>query len=239
MQFRLDKFLSDAGIGSRRELRELIRAGRVLWNGAVCRAPETKVSDTDLVTVDGKPVVYQRFVTVMLHKPAGYLSATMDERGDRVVTELLDERLRRMDLKPAGRLDKDATGLLILTNDGDLIHSVISPNRHVMKRYEVTLSDPLPEDAKERFLAGIRLEDGYVCLPARLEYEPGARSAVVRIHEGKFHQVKRMFAALGSTVLTLHRTDVGGVTLDPTLAAGEYRPLTAEEAAALTERITE
>lgn len=239
MQFRLDKFLSDAGIGSRKDLRELIRAGRVLLNGKVCRAPETKVNDTDSVTVDGEPILYQKSVTVMLHKPAGYLSATMDEHGDKVVTELLDARLQRMDLKPAGRLDKDATGLLILTNDGDLIHSVISPNRHVMKRYEVTLSAPLPGDAAERFRAGIRLEDGYLCLPAVLEYEDGARSAVVRIHEGKFHQVKRMFAALGSMVLTLHRTDVGGVTLDPTLGAGEYRRLTAAEMTALTDRSAE
>ena len=189
MPLRLDKYLSDAGIGSRSELRGLIRAGRVSVNDAVCRSPEAKVSETDRVAVDGAAVAYQRFVTVMMHKPAGYLSATKDERGDRTVLDLLDERLQRLELKPAGRLDKDATGLLILTNDGALIHSVISPSRHVEKRYEVTLSAPLPENAAETFAAGVVLGDGYRCLPARLFYSDGETRAAVAVHEGKFLQV--------------------------------------------------
>ena len=162
-------------------------------------------------------------------KTEGYLSATADERGDKFVTELLDARLQRMDLKPAGRLDKDSTGLLVLTNDGNLIHSVISPTRHVHKRYEVTLSAPLPADAHAQIAQGITLEDGYRCLPGRLEYETGALAAVVEIREGKFHQVKRMMAALGSTVLTLHRVKIGALVLDETLKLGEYRRLTDAE----------
>ncbi len=234
MPLRLDKYLADAGVGSRSELRGLIRAGRVAVNGAVCCSPEAKVSESDRVAVDGAPVVYQRFVTVMMNKPAGYLSATKDERGDRTVIDLLDERLRRLDLKPAGRLDKDATGLLVLTNDGALIHSVISPSRHVEKRYEVTLSAPLPENVAAVFEEGIVLGDGYRCLPARLFYTEGAVRAAVAIREGKFHQVKRMFAALGSTVLTLKRTEIGALQLDPALAEGAYRPLSAAEIKSLT-----
>ena len=234
MPLRLDKYLADAGVGSRSELRGLIRAGRVAVNGAVCCSPEAKVSESDRVAVDGAPVVYQRFVTVMMNKPEGYLSATKDERGDRTVIDLLDERLRRLDLKPAGRLDKDATGLLVLTNDGALIHSVISPSRHVEKRYEVTLSAPLPENAAAVFAEGVLLGDGYRCLPARLFYAEGAVRAAVAIREGKFHQVKRMFAARGSTVLTLKRTEIGALQLDPALAEGEYRPLSAAEIKSLT-----
>ena len=234
MPMRLDKYLADAGIGSRSELRGLIRAGRVAVNRAVCCSPEAKVSECDCVVVDGVTVAYQRFVTVMMNKPAGYLSATRDERGDKTVLDLLDGRLRRLDLKPAGRLDKDATGLLVLTNDGALIHSVISPSRHVEKRYEVTLSAPLPENAAAVFAEGVLLSDGYRCLPARLFYAEGAVRAAVTIREGKFHQVKRMFAALGSTVLTLKRTEIGALQLDPALAEGEYRPLSAAEIKSLT-----
>lgn len=226
---RLDKFLADAGIGSRKELRDLIRAGRVAVNGAVCKQADAKVSETDRILLDGESVAYEKFVTVMMNKPAGFLSATADERGDRIVTELLDERLQRMDLKPAGRLDKDSTGLLVLTNDGALLHSVISPARHVLKRYEVTLSAPLPSDAAARVADGLTLEDGYRCLPGNLEYEAGTLSAVVCIREGKFHQVKRMIAALGSSVLTLHRVRIGALELDNTLALGAYRRLTEAE----------
>ncbi|MBQ4048101.1 MAG: rRNA pseudouridine synthase [Clostridia bacterium] len=230
---RLDKFLADAGIGSRSQLRGLIRGGRVAVNGTVCKSADAKVVETDRITLDGEVVAYEKFVTVMINKPEGYLSATADERGDKIVTELLDERLQRMNLKPAGRLDKDSTGLLVLTNNGALIHSVISPTRHVLKRYEVTLASPLPADAGVRFAEGITLEDGYRCLPGQLVYEPGALRAVICIREGKFHQVKRMVAALGSTVLTLHRAKIGALSLDETLQPGEYRRLTDAEIALL------
>ncbi len=229
MTLRLDKFLADMGFGTRSELRALIRAGRVYVNGRVCTRPEEKTDTAAEVTVDGERIVYRPYTVVMLAKPAGVLSATEDGRGAKTAADLMTGRYANMALKPAGRLDKDATGLLIMTNDGALIHGIITPNRQVEKQYYVTLSCPLPSDAAERFAGGLTLEDGFVCREAWLLYQPGALEARAIVTEGKFHQVKRMFAAVGSTVLTLRRERVAQLWLDPDLEDGMFRELTAEE----------
>jgi 16S rRNA pseudouridine516 synthase len=174
------------------------------------------------------------FVTVMMNKPAGVLSATEDGR-DKTAADLLSGRYAFMDLKPAGRLDKDAVGLLLMTNDGALIHGIISPNRHVPKRYFVELDRPLPEGAAESFAAGVVLEDGYRCLGAELIYEPGETRAETVVYEGKFHQVKRMFSVLGSRVRYLKRVSVGPLVLDGDLPEGGYRELTEGETRSIYE----
>lgn len=227
---RLDRYLADLGLGTRSELKAAIRRGRASVDGRVCRSPEEKIDETAAeVCFCGEKLVYKRFVLVMMNKPAGVLSATEDARGDRTAADLLTGRYRLLDLKPAGRLDKDATGLLLLTNNGELIHRVISPASHVEKRYYARLSEPLPPDAAERIARGLPIDEGYVCLPARLEYADGALEAFLTISEGKFHQVKRMFAALGSSVTSLHRLSIGPILLDQTLSGGEFRELTEQE----------
>lgn len=226
---RLDKRLSQAGYG-RKEARELVRAGRVTVDGAVAAAPEAKYPDDAAVAVDGQALA-GGFVYLMLHKPAGVVSATRDRR-ERTVLDLLPEPLRRRGLFPVGRLDKDATGLLLLTDDGPLAHDLLSPGKHVDKTYCVEV-DGLwaPADAAA-FAAGLTLRDGTVCRPARLDIT-GPGTARVTLREGKYHQVKRMCAAVGKPVTALKRISMGGVTLDPRLAPGQWRELTASERASL------
>lgn len=229
---RLDRYLSEAGVGSRSEVKKLIAWGRVTVDGRVCRDPSAKIAESAAVTVDGRPEVRTEFRTVAMNKPAGYLTATEDKKLP-TVSDLLTDRWARFDLKPAGRLDRDTVGLLIMTNDGALNHGIISPGRGVEKIYEAELSAPLPPDAAQRFSEGITLEDGYVCLPAKLlHYDGEGLVARLSVHEGKYHQVKRMFAAMGSDVKALKRLSVGPVTLGD-LAPGEFRELTGEELEAL------
>ena len=165
----------------------------------------------------------------MMNKPAGVLSAARDSRTPTVI-DLLPEALRRRGLFPAGRLDKDTTGLLIITDDGDMAHRMLAPKSHVMKRYEAVLDIPADEEDVDAFAKGIPLQD-FVCLPARLELEKGTCIARVEVQEGKFHQVKRMFAARGKTVLTLKRLRIGGLDLDETLQPGQARELNEKEIA--------
>lgn len=235
MLLRLDRFLADLGIGTRKDIKQLVRSGRVKVNDIVCRLPDRKTDTAaDAVSVDGRSLSYRKYVTVMMNKPAGVLSATEDGR-DKTAADLLSGRYALMDLKPAGRLDKDSVGLLLMTNDGALIHGIISPARHVPKRYFVILEKPLPEGAAEAFAAGIVLEDGYRCLGAELIYTPGETRAETVVYEGKFHQVKRMFSALGSRVLYLKRLSAGPVVLDESLPEGGYRELTDGETRAIYE----
>ncbi|HLT57330.1 MAG TPA: pseudouridine synthase [Limnochordales bacterium] len=229
---RLDRMLAHAGCGSRREVRQWIKQGRVTVNGKVERDPGRPVRPgVDAVAVDGQPLDPGPAapVTLMLHKPRGVITATRDATA-RTVNDLLPPDLARR-VVPAGRLDKDTEGLLILTEDGALCHRLISPRHGVEKEYWVQVHGPLDPALAERFAAGIRLDDGYVTRPARLRVikEAAPAEALVVLTEGRYHQVKRMFAAVGRRVLALRRVRVGGLRLDPALAPGAFRPLTPAE----------
>ena len=222
---RLDKRLSQAGYG-RKEAKELIRQGRVTVNGQVVTQSEAKYPDAAIITVDGQ-VLAQGFCYLMLHKPTGYVSATQDER-ERTVLELLPEELRRRGLFPVGRLDKDTTGLLLLTDDGPLAHRLLAPRRHVDKTYDVEVDGAFDDADVAAFASGLTLADGTVCLPAVLEPAGPGRGRVT-LHEGKYHQVKRMCAARGKPVKELARVAFGPLALDSALAPGAWRELTAQE----------
>ena len=223
---RLDKILANTGRWSRKEARELVRAGRVAVDGAVVRAPEVKTDPAARFTVDGEDVSGEKLVYLMLHKPAGLVSATEDPRQPTVL-ELLPAHLRRVGLFPAGRLDKDTEGLLLLTNDGPLAHRLLSPRRHVDKTYFVRVDGALDGADAAAFAAGMTLDDGLECLPAGLEVLETPDTAIVTLREGKYHQIKRMLAQRGKPVLYLKRLTMGPLTLDPALEKGAWRPLTA------------
>ena len=225
---RLDKLLADSGICSRSEAKALIRTGRVTVNGAVPKAAEEKYAlESAVICVDGEEISCSAKRYLMLYKPSGVLSATEDARQETVL-DLLSPQLKRQGLFPVGRLDKDTTGLLLLTNDGDFAHRVISPKKHVSKIYRAAVDGILSEDDVAAFEKGVVLSDGTVCLPAKLEL---LRPSVgrVTVYEGKYHQVKRMFAACGKHVTALHREQIGGLRLDERLKPGEYREITPEE----------
>lgn len=241
---RLDKYLAEMGEGTRQEVKAFIRKGRVMVGGVPVKKPEAKVEEgKDQVTLDGREIPYQKYLYYMLNKPAGVITATTDSR-DRTVLDLLGED-RRKDLFPVGRLDKDTEGLLLITNDGPLAHRLLSPRKHVDKCYyakvrgEVTGED-VEQFAQGLFLAGLGEEKEEKTMPARLEIlktasaarkeDPGVVSEILlTIQEGKFHQVKRMFQAVGKEVLYLKRLSMGSLKLDPELAPGQYRELTKEE----------
>lgn len=227
---RLDKLLSAAAGISRTEAKAMLRAGRVRMDGGILTDGAIQLEETAELTLNGRPIQYRKHVYLMMYKPAGIVSATEDRR-DRTALDLLPEELQRLELFPAGRLDKDATGLLILTNDGEFCHRVISPKQEVWKRYLAMTAGPLLPEHAARFQAGLLLEDGFHCLPAGLEIlRSGEESeCIVTLREGKFHQVKRMLAACGAPVRQLHRISIGGLELDPNLAPGESRELTEEE----------
>ena len=229
---RLDKRLAATGRWSRKEARDLVRAGRVAVNGTPCRAPEAKVGETDPVAVDGAPIGDHGLVYLMLNKPAGVVSST-NEPGERTVLDLLGEEYQNIGLFPAGRLDKDTEGLLLLTNDGPLAHRLLSPRHHVDKAYYVEVEVALDRDDVEAVRRGVALGDGYECLPGELELLPGRRAAYITIHEGKYHQVKRMLAARGKPVTYLKRVRFGPLELDGELPKGAWRPLTEEERRAI------
>lgn len=227
---RLDKYLADTGAATRREAKLLIRAGRVTVNGVAVSAPEEKVDPAAVqICVDGAPLRYSRHHYYMMDKPAGVLTATED-RDQKTVLDLLPPELRRFGLVPAGRLDKDTTGLLLLTEDGDYVHRVISPKNHVPKVY-LAHTDGLPVQADvERFAQGVTLGDGTQCMPAKLELLPELSSCLVTVFEGKYHMVKRMLASCGTPVLTLRRLSIGALELDKSLGLGGFRALSEDEA---------
>ena len=233
---RLDKFLSDMGVGSRSELKRSIRKGLVTVDGQVQKDPGADVDTTSEISFDGNPVLYQSFEYYMMNKPAGVISASEDKR-QKTVLDLMDSR-KRKDLFPAGRLDRDTEGLLLITNDGQLAHRLLSPKHHVDKCYFVRVSGALGEEDVQRFAAGISYDEALTAMPAKLrilESKTDFSTAETTIQEGKFHQIKKMFAALGNgrEVVYLKRLSMGPLTLDPSLAPGEYRALTEEELAAL------
>lgn len=229
---RLDKLLAGTGKWSRREVKALVRQGLVRVDGRLAASAEDKLDPAAaIITVAGETISLCRFTYVMLHKPAGVLTATEDRKQPTVLA-LLPPELRRIALAPVGRLDKDTEGLLLLTNDGELAHRLLSPKYHVEKRYFARVDGELSAADAEAFARGMTLGDGLECLPAGLEVLPD-RVCIVTLREGKFHQVKRMLAARGAPVLYLKRLSMGPLTLDDSLAAGAYRLLRAEEILAL------
>lgn len=220
---RLDKLLTQSGLYSRSEARELIRSGRVSVDGETLRRPEVKAAEDAAVFVDGEEVNCSLCRYFMLNKPAGVLSAT-DDRSQPTVLDLLPREIRALGLFPVGRLDKDTTGLLLLTNDGDFAHRVISPKHGVVKTYLAVTASPVYAEDVRAFREGITLADGTRCLPAVLEPLDGCRCRVL-VSEGKYHQVKRMLAACGKPCTALERTAVGALELDPELPRGGWREL--------------
>ena len=225
---RLDRVLSELGVASRSELRGIIRGGRVTVDGVTVIEPERSVdAEQSRICLDGQPLRYCRFQYYMMDKPAGVLSVTEDRR-QKTVLDLLPEELRRLELFPVGRLDKDTSGLLLLTNDGAFAHRVISPKSGVEKQYLAEVDGEPDERDVHAFEEGIVLADGTKCLPARLELL-GQGRCLVTVMEGKYHQVKRMLAAVGKPVIRLRRLSVGGLVLDDSLGPGGFRALDEED----------
>lgn len=227
---RLDKILAATGLCSRREVKELVRQGRVQVDGMTAVSPQQKVeAETAAITLDGRAVTYRRYTYVMLHKPAGLLSATEDSR-QATVLSLLPPELQKQGLAPVGRLDKDTEGLLLLTNDGPLTHRLLSPKYRIDKVYYARIDGAVDAADCAAFAAGVPLSD-FTCLPATLQ-PLGPGECLVTVQEGKFHQVKRMLGARGKPVTYLKRLAMGPLRLDETLPCGQWRLLeTAEEEA--------
>lgn len=231
---RLDKLLSHSGFGSRKEVKQLLKKKLVTLNGHQVKDGKINVSETtDQISVDGQPVSYQAYFYYLLHKPKGVISATEDT-SHRTVVDLLSKEDYRPDIFPVGRLDKDTTGLLLLTNDGDFSHNLLSPKKHVSKCYAATINGIVTAADCQNFAEGATISGGDICQPALLEVlsvnqEKQTSDIKVTITEGKYHQVKRMFESVGKQVTELHRETMGRLTLDPSLAPGQYRELTEAE----------
>ena len=233
---RLDRFLAECGLGTRTEVKKMIRSGAVTVNGKPVTKGDVHITpQSDTVTAFGQEAVYRKFIYLMLNKPQGYISATRDGRTPTVM-DLVPEEYLHFEPFPVGRLDIDTEGLLLLTNDGDLAHRLLSPKKHIPKTYVAQLEKPISNQDIEEFKKGITLDDGYKTLPAELEMlsENNGYWAEVIIHEGKFHQVKRMFKAVENQVLYLKRTKMNRLSLDSNLPLGAVRELTEAELELLT-----
>lgn len=229
---RLDKYLAEMGVGTRQEVKKQIRQGKVTVNGTVVKSADTKIDENaDEVTADGKDISFVSYEYYMLNKPAGVISATEDKK-DTTVLDLIRDK-KRKDLFPVGRLDKDTEGLLLITNDGELAHRLLAPKKHVDKVYYAKIKGKVTENDVEKFAKGVDIgtSEEEMTRPAKLEILQSAEESQIRltIHEGKFHQVKRMFLAVGKEVTYLKRERMGTLCLDENLKPGEYRPLTEEE----------
>lgn len=236
---RLDKFLSEMGVGTRQEVKQYIRKGKVEVDGEIAKRPELKVDETKAnVILDGERIGYASYVYYMLNKPSGVVSATEDKR-EKTVIDLIKGQ-KRKDLFPVGRLDKDTEGLLLITNDGDLAHQLLSPKKHVDKVYRARIEGQVTAEDAALFAKGLEIDDedgAWRAMPAKLNIlSSGPESEVeITIREGKFHQIKRMFEAVDKKVVYLKRLSMGSLRLDETLALGEYRELTEDEVQALKE----
>lgn len=228
-KMRLDKYLADMGLGTRSEVKKLLKKGLVTVNGEKVSKPELKIdSQSDAVAAEGRLLSYVDREYYMLNKPKGVVSATEDSR-ERTVLDCISSKIRK-DLFPVGRLDKDTEGLLLITNDGELAHRLLSPKKHVDKTYQVELAEPLSSEDKERLEEGVDIGDEKPTLPAVItEFQPGCRVCLITIREGRYHQVKRMFAAVGNQVAGLKRLSMGSLALDEKLKPGENRKLTEDE----------
>ena len=230
---RLDKILSSQGICSRKDVKTLIKNKRVKINGAFPPKSDIKLDpEHDTIEIDGSPVIYRKYIYIMMNKPQGVLSASSDSR-DTTVVDLLPEELKRKSLFPAGRLDKDTTGLLIITDDGAFAHNMLSPKKHVPKLYHAVLDGDLTDSSKHILENGITLNDGTVYKPASIGFLDSRHEVSVEICEGKFHQVKRMFEFVGLTVVKLKRIRIGNLKLDESLNKGDCRLLSNDELTAI------
>ena len=229
---RLDKIIASQGAYSRSEVKALVKAKRVLVNGVAVSDPGFKADpDTDEITVDGKKFGYSEFVYIMLNKPKGVVSAS-NSPNDKTVIDLLPGEMRRSGLFPAGRLDKDTTGFVLITDDGEFAHEILSPKNHIEKTYIAVLDRPVSAENQAEFEKGVVLEDGYECLPAKIKnLSDDGLTVEIRLKEGKYHQIKRMAAACGSHVNELERVAMGLLELDGALEQGECRYITPEELA--------
>lgn len=228
---RLDKLIASQGRFSRREVQELIKNGAVKVNGITVRDRGAKSDDEkDIICVNGEQLDFQRFVYIMLNKPKGVVSATND-KNEKTVIDLVPKEFKGRNLFPAGRLDITTTGFVLVTDDGDFAHRILSPKNHIEKTYEARLAESVAEGQLEAVRNGIGLKDGTKCLPAKVTVLADGEKPLVEIKicEGKYHQIKRMFAAAGNGVIELKRTQMGGLTLDPNLKEGECRLLDAHE----------
>ncbi len=230
---RIDKYISELGIASRKESARVARGGGVTVNGETVKDLSRHIDpDSAKVTYLGCELIYRKYTYVMLNKPAGYVSATEDSRLP-VVTELLPDELRKMELFPVGRLDRDTVGLMILTNNGVLSHRLLSPRHHVEKEYIFTAAEPLCSGAEDKFRDGVVLSDGYECKSAVITMSADRLSGNIILTEGKYHQIKRMIASMDNRVVSLERVRFAGITLDPSLERGKWRHLTDDEILAL------
>ena len=233
---RIDKILSNLGYGTRKDLKKIVKNGMVQVNGITIKDSAMKVDpEKDKIVINGEEIFYREFIYLMMNKPAGVISATFDNKGETVI-DLLEVEHQVFEPFPVGRLDKDTVGLLLLTNDGDLNHRLISPKWKVDKVYFAEINQKVTEEDIEKFKHGITLDDGYRCKEAILEIQKASEEGseiVLTIQEGKFHQVKRMFEAVGKKVTYLKRIEFGTLPLDEDLEEGEYRELTEEEIAIL------
>lgn len=224
---RLDKFLCDCNIGTRSQVKDWIRHGQVIVNGVPAKKPEIKINEaTDQVTFRGEPCVYKKYAYYLLNKPQGVVSATTDNTADTVLSLL--KGVKEKDLFPVGRLDKDTTGLLLITNDGELAHRMLSPRKHVDKTYLVGIKTPLSQDDISRLETGVDIGEEQPTLPAKVQIMDEHR-LLLTIHEGRFHQVKRMLQAVDNEVCTLQRISFGPLQLDSSLKEGDFRELTPQE----------
>lgn len=232
---RLDKVLANMGYGTRKEVKAISKSGEVTVNGKIVKDSSTHVDPyEDEIIISGERLVYKKYIYLMMNKPPGVISATEDKFLDTVI-DILEDEDRIFKPAPVGRLDKDTEGLLLITNDGELNHKLLSPKNHVPKKYYADIKGKVDENDIEAFKNGVTLEDGYKARPAILNIlESGEDSKIeVTIHEGKFHQVKRMFESVGKKVVYLKRLEMGPLKLDETLELGEYRDLTDEELSSL------
>ena len=237
-KMRVDKLLSNGGVASRAELKKYCKQGLISVNGKVINNPGVQVdSENDDVRFNGEKIVYREFVYIMLNKPDGYISATYDKY-DPIVLDLIDQSYLVFEPFPVGRLDKDTEGLLVLTNDGQLAHRVLSPKKHVPKTYYAKIQGKVTEEDILAFEKGVILDDGYETMPSQLKILKSDDMSEIEltIHEGKFHQVKRMFESVGKKVVYLKRLSMGKLKLDESLKLGEYRELTEEEVKLIEER---
>lgn len=230
---RLDKYIAACGNESRKDVKKLIKQGLVTVDGVVCTKAELQVNEKSIVCVSGKEIYYRQFVYLMMNKPSGYVSAVFDKKYP-VVTDLVGEEYAHFNVFPAGRLDIDTEGLLILTNDGQLAHEVTSPKKNVYKRYFARVDKPMDENDIKAFKQGMEFKE-FTAKPAMLEITENPCEVYIEIAEGKFHQVKRMCERTGKNVIYLKRVGIGSLKLDANLKSGEVRELSDEELSLLQE----
>ena len=234
---RIDKIIASQGKYSRSEVKKLVKDGRVTLDGKVIKSSDVKANpDLNNIAIDGKSIGYKKHLYIMLNKPQGVVSATEDT-DHKTVIDLVPKELKRDGLFPAGRLDGDTVGFVLITDDGDFAHKILSPKNHIMKTYHATLQRPVTQEDIDAFRNGIELKDGTLCLEAQVRpIEGDEPMAEIKICEGKYHQVKRMFAALGNKVVFLKRVKMGNLPLDESLEEGQCREITPEELKLIEER---